>query len=73
LDAVAGAIGGALFGFVIWLAWVPSLWPSTLGFFPYDVLAFTATGAVLGAVLGYWYGHDFFRWVRDHWPGSSEE
>jgi hypothetical protein len=26
-------------------------------------------GAVLGGPLGYWYGSDFFQWVRDHWIG----
>jgi hypothetical protein len=71
LDAVAGAIGGGLFGFVVWLSVFPGF--EFWRYFPFDLAAFVAAGAVSGCVLGYWFGIDFFRWMRDHWPGSRPD
>jgi hypothetical protein len=77
LDAIAGAIGGALFGFCVWLLLI-NVWFLPPGFgveqaFPFDVLALVTVGAIAGSLLGYWYGTDFFRWLRDHWPGSGSD
>ncbi len=81
LDAIAGAIGGALFAFCVWLgliisapAFLASLllpWIAVERAFPFDVLVLVTVGAVVGSVLGYWKGTAFFQWVRDHWPGSD--
>jgi hypothetical protein len=77
LDAVAGAIGGALFGFCLWLLLINVLflppWLAVEHAFPFDVLALVAVGGFAGSMLGYWYGSDFFRWLRDHWPGSRPD
>ncbi len=82
LDAIAGAIGGALFGLCVWLSLIGTGWlilvvPGLPGFpserfFPLDLLAFVTVGAVACGVLGYWRGTPFFQWVRDHWPGSDQ-
>ena len=69
LDAVAGGIGGAFFGFFVYLYFATSgIQMSTI--FPLNILGFVTIGALAGAPLGYWQGSDFFRWIRDNWPGS---
>jgi type III secretory pathway component EscS len=64
LDAVVGAIGGQLFGItsgvLFWLFIIPGL--PTLPFAVVLVLV-----SAVCAIMGYWKGNDFFRWLRDHW------
>jgi len=69
LDAIAGAVGGALFGLCVWLSLIGAL---PTNFFPLDLVIFVAVGAVTCGALGYWRGTPFFQWIRDHWPGSDQ-
>ncbi len=63
LDAVVGLIVGALFGATSGLGLGLYAMPGTL-LFTGGTMVF---GAIVCAVLGYYKGDDFFRWLRDHW------
>jgi Mg/Co/Ni transporter MgtE len=63
LDAVVGLIAGAIWGATLGLGVCMWLLPTTM-LFPGDTMVF---GATVFAVLGYFKGDDFFRWIRDHW------
>jgi hypothetical protein len=59
IDIVPGIVGGALVGLFA-LFWTLPLYLV----FPGDMIVL---GALAGGPLGYYFGADFFRWVRDLW------
>ena len=59
IDVIPGIFGGALVGLFVLFCMLPLYLV-----FPGDVIVL---GALAGGPLGYYFGADFFRWVRDVW------